>query len=500
MGIHPFHGVDTSSRCKHICHFNIMTSADMKQEYMISGFAVVLPTLLSKLTNGETSDFWPATVLSLLLGSTLCFTARLSDKYGGYPVFMISVLWFCLWSLVAGFSNSLVLTEVCRAMQGLAIAAYTPSSFALFGAIYPKGPKRNIVMSIYAACSPVGFFLGIMVAALLPVDKWSWWFWIASMMAFTAFVAAYISVPTDRHERHELGLSMDWTGAATITSGLILVAYALAASSDSPKTWSTAGVLAPFIIGLICLVLALYIEGWLPISYGRWKATCPLLPKQFFAPKSVKPLMVACVFFYGSFGSWLFTTTGHVKLAYGIIGTQLVAWFAPIAICGVICGLVTGNILHRVSPILTLLVSSMAWLAAPLLMAFSDPSLGYWPFVFPAMLCSSIGIDVTYNFTNLVLSSCSPLKMQALAGAVNSTTVNLGMGFALAITQVIQTATEGQDPSLDDRLVGHRNCFLFSAASASVGLAIVAASVRVPRECLQSEEVEDEKVEEGSEC
>jgi hypothetical protein len=461
---------------------------------MISGFAVVLPTVLSKLANGDTSDFWPATVLSLLLGSTLCFTARLSDKYGGYPVFMVSVLWFCIWAVIAGFSNSLVLMEVCRAMQGLAIAAYTPSSFALFGAIYPRGPRRNIVMSIYAACSPLGFFIGIMVAALLPADKCSWWFWIAAIVAFTAFVAAYVSVPSDRPERHELNLSMDWTGAATITSGLILVAYALAASSDSPKTWSTAGVLAPFIIGLVCLLLALYIEGWLPIPFTHWQATCPLLPKEFFAPKSVKPLMIACVFFYGSFGTWLFTTTNHLTLAYGATNIQLAGWFAPIAVCGVICGLVTGNILHRIPPICTMLVSSTAWLAAPLLMAFGDPSKGYFPFVFPAMICSSIGIDVTYNFTNLVLSSCSPLQMQALAGAVNSTTVNLGMGFALAITQVIQTATEGQNPGLEEKLLGHRNCFLFSAASAAVGFAVVACCVRVPRECLQSEGEGGEKV------
>jgi len=494
MVVHRIYGVDTTHRGKNIYHHIVLTSADVKQEYMISGFAVVLPTVLTKLSNGDTSDFWPATILSLLLGSTLCFTARLSDKYGGYPVFMLAVLWFCLWSVIAGFSNSLVLMEVCRAMQGLAIAAYTPSSFALFGAIYPKGPRRNIVLSIYAACSPVGFFLGIMVAALLPVEQWRWWFWIAAIMALMAFVAAYVSVPSDRPERHELNLSMDWTGAATITSGLILVAYALAASSGSPKTWSTAGVLAPFIIGLVCLVVALYIEGWLPTSLKRWQATCPLLPKQFFAPKSVTPLMIACVFFYGSFGSWLFTTTGHLNLAYNVSGTKLVAWFAPIAISGCICGLVTGRILHRVPPTWTLLVSGVAWMAAPLLLAFGDTTKGYWPFVFPAMICSTIGIDVTYSFANLVLSSCSPLQWQALAGAVNSTTVNLGMGFALAITQVIQTATEGQDPSLESRLLGHRNCYLFSAASAAVGFAIVAACVRVPRACLQSEEDEDEKV------
>ncbi|KAI4716039.1 MFS general substrate transporter [Aureobasidium sp. EXF-10727] len=462
-----------------------MALSQLIAEYMISGFAVVLPTLLSQFTNGETSDFWPATVLSLLLGSTLCFTARLSDKYGGYPVFMIAILWLCIWSVVAGFSESLMVINICRAMQGLAIAAYTPSSFALFGAIYPNGPRKTFIMGIYAACSPLGFFIGIMAAAVLPAEQWNWWFWIAAIMAFVALVAAYLSVPSDRPERQELNLTMDWRGAASITSGLILVAYALAASSASPKTWLTAGVLVPFIIGLACLAVALYIEGWV--------ATCPLLPKDFFARKSVKPLLIACVFFYGSFGSWLFTATSHLNLAYGVTGVRLAVWFLPMAVGGVICGIVTSMVIHRIPPIYTMLVSSAAWVAAPLLLALGDTSMGYWPFVFPAMICCTVGIDITYNFTNIVLCSLAPLKQQALAGAVNSTTVNLGIAFSLAITQIVQSLTEGQDPSLDDRLRGHRNCFLFSAASAAVGFAITAACVRVSRDCVRGKKDEDEK-------
>ncbi|CAD0108868.1 unnamed protein product [Aureobasidium uvarum] len=447
-------------------------------------FSMALSQLIA-FTNGETSDFWPATVLSLLLGSTLCFTARLSDKYGGYPVFMIAILWLCIWSVVAGFSNSLLLMNICRAMQGLAIAAYTPSSFALFGAIYPNGPRKTFIMGIYAACSPLGFFVGIMAAAVLPTEHWNWWFWIAAIMAFVALVAAYLSVPSDRPERQELNLTMDWRGAASITSGLILVAYALAASSNSPRSWLTAGVLAPFIIGLVCLAVALYIEGWV--------ATCPLLPKDFFARKSVKPLLMACVFFYGSFGSWLFTATSHLDLAYGVTGVQLALWFAPMALGGIVCGIVTSMVIHRIPPICTMLISSAAWVAAPLLLALGNNSMGYWPFVFPAMVCCTVGIDVTYNFTNIVLCSLAPLKQQALAGAVNSTTVNLGIAFSLAITQIVQSMTEGQNPTLDDRLRGHRNCFLFSAASAAVGFAITATCVRVSMKCVQGKKDDDEE-------
>ncbi|KAI5194274.1 MFS general substrate transporter [Aureobasidium subglaciale] len=461
-----------------------MALTQLLAEYMISGFAVILPTLLSRFSNKTTSDFWPATILSLVLCATLCSTARLSDRYGGYPVFMLAVLWFCICCVVAGFSTSLILLDVCRAMQGLAIAAYTPSSFALFGCIYPTGPRRNMVLGIYGASSPLGFFAGIYVSAALPADQWSWYFWIAAIIGFVALIAAYLSVPSDRADRSALKLNMDWIGAVSITSGLILVAYALAASASTPHAWQTPGILAPFIIGIACLASAVYIELKL--------AVCPLLPRSFFSPKSVKPLMVACVFFYGSFGTWLFTTTNHLRLAYNVTGVQMAAWFAPLAVGGFLCAVVGSSILHVTSPNFVLLVSGVAWVAAPLLLAFGDVSMGYWPFVFPAMACSTLGIDMTYTIANVVLSSVSPLQWQGLAGAVNSTTVNFGIAFSLAITQVIQTRSEGNDPSLEDQIRGHRNCFLFAAASAAIGLAIAVVAIRIPREVVRSEQKDDE--------
>ncbi|THX82377.1 MFS general substrate transporter [Aureobasidium pullulans] len=462
-----------------------MALTQLLAEYMISGFAVVLPTLLARFSNETTSDFWPATILSLVLCATLCSTARLSDMYGGYPIFMLAVLWFCIWCVVAGFSTSLILLDICRAMQGLAIAAYTPSSFALFGCIYPTGPRRNMVLGIYGASSPLGFFVGIYVSAALPSDSWSWYFWIAAIIGFVALIAAYLSVPSDRADRSSLNLTMDWWGALTITSGLILVAYALAASANVPHAWQTAGILAPFLIGLACLACAIFIELRL--------ADCPLLPRKFFTPKSVKPLMIACVFFYGSFGTWLFTATNHLRLAYGVTGVQLAAWFAPLAVGGFFCAVVGSSILHITSPTLVLLISGIAWVAAPLLLALGDPSMGYWPFVFPAMICTTLGIDMTYTIANVVLSSVSPLQWQGLAGAVNSTTVNLGIAFSLAITQVIQARTEGHEPDLDARLQGHRNCFLFAAASAAVGLAITVVAIRIPREVVRSEKHDDDE-------
>jgi hypothetical protein len=59
-------------------------------------------------------------------------------------------------------------------------------------------------------------------------------------------------------------------------------------------------VYAPLSSGAACLAVAFWVEGWY--------ASCPLLPFEFFKPQGVKAFSVACLFFYGSFGVWLYNS------------------------------------------------------------------------------------------------------------------------------------------------------------------------------------------------
>jgi MFS family permease len=278
-------------------------------EYMISGFAIVLPNLLDQSSSdgaGMTGIFWPAALLTLILSAFLLIFARISDMYGGYGPFMFGIIWLAIWTLIPGFFNSSIVLNVSRAMQGLAIAAYTPSTFSMVGSIYPEGPRRNIVLGLYGACAPLGMYTGFLVGGALPAFESDWYFWIASVLAFITTVTAYLSVPHDRTDRKGLDLKMDWLGAILITGGLILVTYALSvqpyANVHHPEINGFAFriVWVPLSTGVACLAVAFWVEGWY--------ASCPLLPFEFFKPQGVKAFCIACLFFYGSFGVWLYSS------------------------------------------------------------------------------------------------------------------------------------------------------------------------------------------------
>lgn len=67
--------------------FPIMMSQNMT-EYFVSGFNVIIPTLIVELDIPESSSVWPASAFSLVIASTLLVFGRLGDMYGGFVVYV----------------------------------------------------------------------------------------------------------------------------------------------------------------------------------------------------------------------------------------------------------------------------------------------------------------------------------------------------------------------------------------------------------------------------
>ncbi|KAK3721047.1 hypothetical protein LTR37_003337 [Vermiconidia calcicola] len=472
-------------------------------EYLISGFALELPRILSshiQIGPGAMGMFWPASLLSLILSATLFIFARLADMYSGYLIFMFGVAWLAIWTLIPGFSRTLIWLDIARAMQGLAIAAFMPSTFTMVGSIYPEGPRKNFVMGLYSGCAPLGFFAGFLCAGTLPVDKPQWYFWIASVLSAVTLITAFLSVPSDRTDRQKLKLKMDWIGAFLIMAGLILVSYALGVEpyanqfEATKSAWAFPIVIGPFASGIVCLALAFWYEGW--------QATCPLLPFHFFKPKSVKSFSLACLCFYASFGVWLYNSAQYFQsptgtTSYGMqgmSGTTLALWYTPTAIGGVILCIVGGSLMHIVPIMILLIISALAWIAAPLLLALAPLPLNYWSYVVPSMLCATIGIDLTFTISIVFFSSVQPLRYQGLSGAVCSSLVNLAMSFALSISEIVSKEAQSSEIlPIQSINWGFQASFLYGAASAGLGLIICVICVRISRSVVREQPTDEER-------
>jgi len=478
-------------------------------EYLISGFALVLPGLVSTEAagSGSTGVFWPAILLSLVLSATLLIFARISDMYGGYYPIMFGLIWLTAWTLVPGFFPSGVMLDVSRAMQGLAIAAFSPSTFALIGELYPEnGPRKNLVLGLYGACAPLGFYAGFLAGGALPSADSRWYFFIATALSFITAVTAWLCVPAEKTNRKQFGLKMDWQGAFLITGGLILVAYALAVEpyAHSGTTGSFGSgfaspmVYAPLASGIFCLAVAVWVEGK--------HSNCPLLPFDFFAPQGMTPFSIACLFFYASFGVWLYTSAdyfgspGVTDDPSGTHGIVQSLWYTPMAIGGIVFCVVGSSLMHIMPVKLLLIISGLAWVGAPLVFAVGPVPLSYWQETMPSMVCATLGIDGTYTIATIFISASQPQKYQGIAGAVSSILVNLAMSFALPISLIVKEAATAaatrnpMDQTPEAIIAGFRAAFLYGTASAAVGLLVAAFFVRIPRSIIhpksQKEDIE----------
>jgi len=97
---------------------------------------------------------------------------------------------------------------------------------------------------------------------------------------------------------------------------------------------------------------------------------------------------------------------------------QIVAWFSPMCVGGIIIAAAGGFVLHLLSGTILMLIAGVSWIIAPLLFAIMPANPPYWAFVFPAMITGTIGIDISFNITNIFITTGLPKRQQGLAGAM----------------------------------------------------------------------------------
>lgn len=450
-------------------------------EYFISGFNTLLPSIASALSIPPSAQTWPASVFALVTGAFLLPMGRMSDIFGGYVVFNAGLLWFLVWSVIAGFSRNYVMLIVCRALQGFGPAAFLPSGVMLLGSIYRPGPRKNLVFSLYGAFAPMGFFTGILFAGVAAqVLAWSWFFWIGSCILATVGIISWLCVPNRTEDRYKGQVKMDWWGTAAVVPGLALVIFALTDGSHAPHGWATPYIPASFVVGCLFLCAFVYIEGWV--------ADQPLLPFQMFSVKGMKPLAVALFLQYGTFGIFLFYASFYIEEVAGASPLLTAAWFAPMCVGGLILTTIGGLILHLLPGRILLLVSGIAYIISVLLFAVIPVKFNYWAYIFPAMVCTTLGIDITYNVSNIFITTSLPKSQQGLAGAFMNSLLFLGIAVFLSFADLAVSETEERGKRESFKIA-----FWLATALSVAGLVVMFLGVNIGR--AKSDLTQDEKAE-----
>ena len=181
---------------------------------------VAFPVIGEDLNASDGVLSWIITGYSLAVASLLLIAGRMADRLGRRKVFLVSVGFFTLGSLLCGIAPNAGWLIAFRVMQGVGGAAIFPSSLALVLPEFPYG-RRSTPIGIWAATAGLGAVIGPPVGAFL-IELFGW----VNIPVGVAIVMVGLRVITESRSQSVSG-RLDWLSVPVGVAGVALLLVAL---------------------------------------------------------------------------------------------------------------------------------------------------------------------------------------------------------------------------------------------------------------------------------
>jgi EmrB/QacA subfamily drug resistance transporter len=392
---------------------------------------VALPSIQTDLHFSEQSLQWVITAYAIMFGGFLLLGGRMADLLGRRRLFIAGVALFTVSSLLAGFAWSETSLIAFRATQGLGGALLAPAALSILMTTFAEGRERNIALGVWGAVSGSGAAAGVLLGGFLTSSlAWSWIFFI-NVPVGVALVA--VSPLLLRESRAELGhRHFDFAGAFTVTSGLMLLVYAMTRATE--VGWGSAET-----IGLLAGSAAL-ILSFVAIEL---RSKAPLLPMRIFRLRTLTGANVTSFLVGTALFSQFFLGTLYMQqvLHYSALKTGVA--YLPLTLTIIVLAGVAQNLVTRVG-VRRVLPAGLALAAGALVLLAQLPADGhyFWD-VFPAFVISAIGLAFTFiPLTIAALMGVQESDAGVASGLLN-TTQQIGGAIGLAAASTIATTFTG---------------------------------------------------------
>jgi len=435
---------------------------------------VALPSIKNDLHFSQESLQWVITAYSIFFGGVLLLGGRLADLLGRRRLFMVGLALFTVSSLLDGLAWSETSLIVFRSLQGLGAALLSPAALSILTTTFREGRERNLALGIWGAASGSGGAAGVLLGgALVSGLSWSWIFFI-NVPVGIAVIA--LSPWLLRESRADLNHRyFDFAGAASITSGLMLLVYGLTrATLNGWATPETIGLLA----GAAVLIAAFFVI--------ELRSKAPLLPLRIFRLRTLTASNVSGLLMGGAIFSQFFLLTLYMQqvLHYSALQTGVAyigLTLTIIAFSAVAQALVTRIGVRRVLP------AGLALSTVALVLFARLPVHGsYFSDLFPAFIISGLGLALA--FVPMSIGALTGVRQAdaGIASGLINTNQQIGgaIGVALATTVATTFTTHyvhshpGVSPLSGAALThGFEIAFYVLAALAAVGAVLAAVLV-----------------------
>ena len=391
---------------------------------------VALPSIQADLGFSQGDLQWVVTGYTILFGGALLLGGRLADLLGRRRLFVAGMAVFTVASLFNGLAWNDTALIVGRAIQGLGAALLVPAALSVLVTIFPEGRERNRALGNWAAATAGGGSFGLLLGGVLTdALSWEWIFFINIPIGALVIGLTPLFLPESRADLAERRL--DFTGAASITGGLMLLVYALTRAAETSWTATETIVLLAASVGLI--VAFVFIEA---------RAAAPLLPLRIFRLRSLTASNLSGVFSGVSFVVF-FLGSLYAQLVLGYSAIETGAAFLAASLSIVLGSGIAQWLIGRVG-VRPVVPTGFALATVGLVLLAQAPVDGdYFVDLFPAFVV--FGLGMSFAFVGQQIGAqlgVEPADAGIASGLIN-TSQQVGGAIAVAVgTTIAATATE----------------------------------------------------------
>jgi len=391
-----------------------------------SVITVALPAIARNLGGGLITQQWVVDAYLITLGALILLAGSLSDVLGRIVILRIGLVGFGVTSLLCAFAGSPEILVIARGLQGIAGALLVPSSLALITSTF-EGVARGKAIGRWTAGTTIAFLTGPTLGGVI-VDTIGWrWVFVINVFPIAATL---ILLAVLRHrDVREVGVRIDYLGAALCILGLGGPVYALI--EQDHYGWGSPLILVPFFVGLLCFAGFLVRERL---------ARQPLMPLGLFTVRNFAVGNVSTALVYGALSIGGFIIAVFLQQVAGFPATLAALATLPLSILNISLSSWLGSLAARYGSRWFMGFGPILAGAGFVLMLGSTAHVNYWTQLFPGVLLFGLGMSATVApLTSTILGSISE-QQSGIGSAVNNAVSRVAGLIAIAFLGLIAGA------------------------------------------------------------
>jgi EmrB/QacA subfamily drug resistance transporter len=422
---------------------------------------VALPDIQRSLHSSFADLQWVVNAYSLTLAAFLLTAGSLADLLGRRRVFTAGLIVFTASSAACGLSDSPLVLNLARAVQGVGGAMMFATSLALIAEAF-QGRDRGVAFGVFGGVIGAAVAVGPVVGGV--ITSGIGWQWIFFVNVPIGVCAVFLTLSQVSESRDPNATGVDWIGLVTFSSSLFLLVFALIQGNE--KGWGSTRIVGFLIASAILFATFLIAEH----RQERPMLDLTLFRRPAFAGASIVAFAISA----SMFSMFLYLTL-YIQDVLGYDPLQAGLRFLPITLLSFVVAPISGKLSVRVPVRLLLGVGLLLVSGGLLAMTAIDANSG-WTTLIPGFILAGAGIGMINPPLASTAVGVVHHSRSGMASGINNTFRQVGIATGVAgLGAVFQHQVTGKtEAALAASSSGHQ---VLGAAHGQLAGALVSGDV-----------------------